>query len=562
MTNPEYDFAGWATKYGIECSDGRTIKHGAFALNDGDTLPLVWQHGHNDPGNVLGNVTLEHRDEGVYAYGLFNKTGQADTTRELLKHGDVNALSIYATNLDQRGNTVVHGQLREVSIVLKGANPGALIDNIALQHADGSFTESESEAVIYGEPTEFLMHESDDDDSETVIDVIDSMNEKQKEVLFHMLGAAVEAAKSDDTNTSTDVAQSATEGEADMANVFEKAADKTQPAELMHADMDQVIQSAIHSGGKLKDAVLAHADTYGIKDISVLFPDAQVLKQQPDFIKRDTGWVSPFLGAIHKSPFSRIKCVHADITEDEARARGYITGTQKKDEVFKLLKRVITPQTIYKKQKFDRDDLIDIKWDIIPWVRQEMRLMIEEELARAVLIGDGRDILSPDKIKDDNIKAVWTDADLYSHKVLVSTATNDLSLVEAMIRARKHYKGTGTPTLYTTADVLTDLLLIKDKMDRYVFESEQSLAARLRVSSIVTVEVMEGASRQVEAATRNLVGIMLNPTDYTLGADQGGQLTSFDDFDIDFNQHKYLLETRVSGMLTVPKSALVFERAA
>ena len=562
MAPDKYDFSGYATKYGIECSDGRTIKHGAFAANDGDTVSLVWQHGHNEPSNVLGKGVLEHRDDGMYVYGIFNETDQASTAKELVQHGDVVALSIFANRLDQRGGTVVHGQLVEVSLVLKGANPGATIDNVVLQHSDGSYEEDVTEAVIYTEEEvlvhtdEVLEHADDEDDELTVAEVIASMNDEQRAVLYHMVGAAVQA--SAENTEGVEHSDSGTDNT--MANVFEGKADETK--ELAHSELTAAFERAKDSKADSLREVLSHADNYGIKEIGILFPDAQNIRQQPDFIKRETEWVGGFLGAIHKSPFSRIKCVHADITEDEARARGYITGKQKKDEVFKLLKRTVSPQTVYKKQKFDRDDLLDITWDIIPWVKAEMELMIREELARAVLIGDGRDILSDDKIKEENIKPVWTDDALYSIKVNVAGEANDISLIETIIRALGNYKGSGSPTLYTTRTVLTDLLLLKDKMDRYLFETKASLVNRLGVSDVVTVDVMEGAKREVSGQNKNLVGILVNPRDYTLGADKGGQLSMFDDFDIDFNQYKYLMETRVSGMLTIPKSAVVLERNA
>lgn len=544
-----YDFSGYVTKNDLTCSDGRIIRRDAFKHNDGQTVPLVWMHQHNEPDNVLGHAVLENREDGVYAYAKFNDTERGKHSRLLVQHGDVTALSIYANKLKQMGAEVLHGAIREVSLVLSGANPGAYIDNISMAHAE----EGLGEAIIYtGE--EFDMDYNDNDygfehaeGEETIGEIFDTLNEKQKNVVYAMIGEALQ-------NSKNELKQSDFEGEDNYMkhNVFEGASmDDTHT--LSHGDIKSILDDA-QKTGSLKEAVLAHADTYGINDIDLLFPDAKNLTKEPTWVKRRTEWVNGVLTGVNKTPFSRIKTMTADITADEARAKGYITGNMKKEEVFGLMKRVTTPTTIYKKQKLDRDDIVDITdLDVVAWLKAEMRMMLDEEIARAILIGDGRDIEDEDKINEDNIRPIVKDDNFYAHQVELD-ATDTENLVENFIRARKFYKGTGTPAFYTTTDVLLDMLLIKDKMGRRLYNTQDELAKALRVAKIVEVEVMEG----YEVDEKPLLGVMVNLNDYTLGADKGGQISMFDDFDIDYNQYKYLMETRASGALTIPKSALVF----
>ena len=544
-----YDFSGYVTKNDLTCSDGRIIRRDAFKHNDGQTVPLVWMHQHNEPDNVLGHAVLENREDGVYAYAKFNDTERGKHSRLLVQHGDVTALSIYANKLKQIGADVLHGAIREVSLVLSGANPGAYIDNISMAHAE----EGLGEAIIYtGE--EFDMDYYDNDygfehaeGEETIGEIFDTLNEKQKNVVYAMIGEALQ-------NSKNELKQSDFEGEDNYMkhNVFEGASmDDTHI--LSHGDIKSILDDA-QKTGSLKEAVLAHADTYGINDIDLLFPDAKNLTKEPTWVKRRTEWVNGVLTGVNKTPFSRIKTMTADITADEARAKGYITGNMKKEEVFGLMKRVTTPTTIYKKQKLDRDDIVDITdLDVVAWLKAEMRMMLDEEIARAILIGDGRDIEDEDKINETNIRPIVKDDNFYAHQVELDATDTD-NLVENFIRARKFYKGTGTPAFYTTTDVLLDMLLIKDKMGRRLYNTEDELAKALRVAKIVEVEVMEG----YKVDEKPLLGVMVNLNDYTLGADKGGQISMFDDFDIDYNQYKYLMETRASGALTLPKSALVF----
>ena len=544
-----YDFSGYVTKNDLTCSDGRIIRRDAFKHNDGQTVPLVWMHQHNEPDNVLGHAVLENREDGVYAYAKFNDTERGKHSRLLVQHGDVTALSIYANKLKQMGAEVLHGAIREVSLVLSGANPGAYIDNISMAHAE----EGLGEAIIYtGE--EFDMDYNDNDygfehaeGEETIGEIFDTLNEKQKNVVYAMIGEALQ-------NSKNELKQSDFEGEDNYMkhNVFEGASmDDTHT--LSHGDIKSILDDA-QKTGSLKEAVLAHADTYGINNIDLLFPDAKNLTKEPTWVKRRTEWVNGVLTGVNKTPFSRIKTMTADITADEARAKGYITGNMKKEEVFGLMKRVTTPTTIYKKQKLDRDDIVDITdLDVVAWLKAEMRMMLDEEIARAILIGDGRDIEDEDKINEDNIRPIVKDDNFYAHQVKLDAADTE-NLVENFIRARKVYKGTGTPTFYTTTDVLLDMLLLKDKMGRRLYNTQDELAKALRVAKIVEVEVMEG----YKVDEKPLLGVMVNLNDYTLGADKGGQISMFDDFDIDYNQYKYLMETRASGALTIPKSALVF----
>lgn len=572
----KYDFSGWATKNNIKCSDGRTILRDAFKHNDGQTVPLVWNHQHNESANVLGHAVLENREEGVYAYCTFNDTEAGKNAKLLVEHGDVTALSIYANQLKQNGSNVMHGTIREVSLVLAGANPGAFIDSI-IRH--GEFCEDE--AVIYTGENLSLEHAdqkpSDKEDKageddkgdgkvegnkqKTIKDVVDSMSEEQKNVLYALVGQALEG---------KEMAQSAIEennniedgGEQEMKhNVFEGKETGNKDV-LSHDAMETIFKDAKRYGS-LKESFLAHADQYGIKDIEWLFPDAKNVNMPPDFIKRDDSYVQKVMRGVHHVPFSRIKSMHADITADQARAKGYIKGKLKKEEVFTLLKRTTTPTTIYKKQKLDRDDVVDITdFDVVAWLKMEMRMMLDEEIARAILVGDGRLSSDDDKINEMCIRPIATDADLYCVKAKVSVgaaATEDeiaKAFIRTVIKSRKEYKGSGSPTLFTTEDVLTNCLLLEDKNGRIIYDTVEKLATALRVKEIVTVEVMEGAKTKVEEQEKPLMALMVNLVDYYVGADKGGAVNMFDDFDIDYNQQKYLMETRCSGALVKPYSAV------
>jgi caudovirus prohead protease len=568
MTDTTFDFSGWATKNDIRCSDGRTIRHNAFAGNDGDIVPLVWQHGHNDTANVLGHVQLENRDEGVYAFGYFNDTPAANNARELLKHGDVDSMSIYANNLTQSGGDVMHGNIVEVSLVLSGANPGAKIENIALAHGDGTYETTDEAYIMSGS---HISHASETNNSssgeKTVQDIVDSMTDEQKDVLMFLIGkAAEEGAIPEESDTEGDPMS--------HTNIFETDNPIDESAVLYHSTIDSAFQDAVRTKANslrevfmaaaeengLTHSAIAHAEkTYGISNIDMLFPDAKNLDVPPTFIDRDQGWVKPVLNGTHHTPFTRIKSMQADITADEARAKGYITGSRKKEEVFKLLKRVTTPTTIYKLQKFDRDDLLDITdFDTIAWVKGEMRSKLDEELARAILLGDGRSNSDPDKINEENIRPILKEDDLYClKKDLPATITPDV-IVDELIRAQDDLEGTGSPTLFCAKSFVTDLLLQKDKMGHYLYPTKQALADRLGVSSIVDVPQM----KNLKDGNKDVLAIIVNLSDYNVGTDRGGEVTMFDDFDIDFNQYKYLLETRVSGALTKVKSAMVVKKLA
>ena len=596
-----FDFSGWATRNDITCADGLTIRQDAFKDCDAKEVPLVYMHDHKDPDNVLGHAVLENRKEGVYCYGSFNDTENGQKCKALVAHGDITSLSIFANQLVKKGNDVMHGVIREVSLVLAGANPGATIDFPVLQHSDGSFEDIEDEAIIaYRQPLsisdelahflddfdddddedeedvedEELEHADDEDDDEedgdepTVEEVMDSLNDDQNKLLEGMMAMAyqqgVEDAKGGEAEESEEdvVEQSAEGGDNNMKNnVFEK------DEKVLQHGMDAETASAIltdakTNGSSLKQASLAH----GITDIDYLFPEAKTASATPAWIKRDTGWVSGVIDGVHHTPYSRIKSMFADIREDEARAKGYIKDNYKKEEVFSLLKRTTTPQTVYKKQKLDRDDIIDITdFDVVAWIKAEMRMMLDEEIARAILIGDGRLASSEDKIQEDHVRPIYKDADLYSVKAKVTYAAgaDDNAKAQANIRAliknRKLYKGSGNPKFYTTEDVLADMLLITDTTGRFIYESVQSLANKIRVSEIITVPVMDGVTREEGGHTYALLGIMVNLQDYNVGADKGGAVNMFEDFDIDYNKETYLIETRISGALTVPFSALVLE---
>ena len=618
--NRPYDFAGWATVNNVKCSDGRTIRKNAFIENDGETVPLVFQHQHNDPENVLGHCLLENRDEGVYCYGWFNKNPKAQYTKESLGNGDLDALSIYANQLVQHGGDVVHGQIREVSIVLTGANKMARIENLTFAHSDGTYDTDDEEALICmgeGSIAELYHGESDEEDETMDFDeILEGMTDEQR--------ALVEAAyaqgqqdviddlndeleddeeiededdeeiddeyedEEDDDDEELDpedfedeeefeddedydlaLAQSMFGGNDMKRNIFEGDESVAQGNTLSHAETEAIFSDAKRNGS-LRESVLAHTAEYGIDQIDWLFPDYKNLNNPPEFIKRDTGWVAGVMGAVHHTPFSRIKSMFADITEDEARALGYIKGNRKKEEVFTLLKRTTDPQTIYKKQKLDRDDVIDITdFDVVAWIKGEMRIMLDEEIARAILIGDGRNPASDDKISELHIRSIWKDDDLFSIKVKVTAEDNvphAKSIIKKIIKARAQYRGSGNPNFYTTESVLTEMLLLEDGIGHFLYPTKQALATALRVNDIITVPVFEQAGTRSETVgvtttEYDLLGIIVNLKDYNVGADKGGSVNMFDDFDIDYNQQKYLIETRCSGALTKPFSALIIETA-
>ena len=569
----KFDFSGWATKANLKCSDGRTIMKDAFKHNDGQTVPLVWNHQHNDPNEVLGHALLENREEGVYAYCSLNDTETGKPAKLLVQHGDVVALSIYANQLKQNMNHVIHGNIREVSLVLAGANPGASIDSI-IMHGE----ESQEEAVIFTGEDIMLAHAEDEtsdeetithadkedkeekmeenkkmEENETVADVFNTLSEKQKTVVYAMIGQALEDASNKNKNDESEGGD-----ETMKHNAFDQN-DQNNENVLSHDAMETIINDGKRYGS-LKESFLAHADEYGITNIDYLFPEAQTLNKTPEFIQREMGWVQKVMNGTHHSPFSRIKSVFADITEDEARARGYMKGNLKKEEVFSLLKRTTTPTTIYKKQKLDRDDVVDITdFDVVAWLKSEMRMMLDEEIARAILVGDGRLSSSDDKINESNIRPIYNDEELYTIQATVTVASNATAdekakaMIRAAIKARKDYRGSGSPTFFTTEDVLTDALLLEDTMGHRLYKNAGEVADAMRVKEIVTVPVMENVKGKNGG---DLLGIIVNLADYNVGADKGGAVNMFDDFDIDYNQQKYLIETRCSGALTKPKSAI------
>ncbi len=617
----EYDFSGYATRNDIKCSDGRIIRQDAFKECDHKKVPLVWQHDHMTPDNVLGHAMLENREDGVYAYGTFNNTPSGQNAKECVINGDVNALSIYANKLRQNGSNVIHGAIREVSLVLAGANPGAYIDTVLVHDYD----DEEEAEICFNEPIS-LAHAEDEtkdktvaennNNEETVQDVIDSMNEKQKNVLYALVGMAaedggeVQHAETDDSDETVqdvidsmnekqknvlyalvgmaaegtgDIDDDNVEGDEDMKhNVFET---DTYDNTLAHAEaFDEILRDAKRFGSLKESAIqhgyedletsdiLAHAD-YGITNINYLFPDYKNVTNTPDFVSREMGWVENVMRNVSHTPFSRIKTVFANITEDEARAKGYIKGKQKKEEVFPLLKRTTDPQTVYKKQKLDRDDVIDIvDFDVVVWLKGEMRLMLDEEIARAIMVGDGRNAGEEDKISEDHIRPIWGDDPFYTIRAQVeldTSASEDdkyKALIRAAIKARKNYKGSGNPTFYTTEDNLTGMLLLTDTTGRDLYESAEQLAKKLRVKEIITVPVMENLTRTADSKDGSLTGktmtfegLIVNLKDYNVGADKGGAVSMFDDFDIDYNQQKYLIETRCSGALIKPYAAIALE---
>lgn len=611
-----YDFSGYVTRNNIKCSDGLTIRQNAFKDCDGKSVPLVWQHLHNDPENVLGHCELENREDGVYGYAYFNDTDKAKTAKELVKHGDINAMSIFANRLAKQGADVVHGVIREVSLVLAGANPGAFIDPISLQHADGTISDSEDEAVMYFD-SGILKHEDSSEDAtpkndKTIGDIIDEMpqdmqrsvamlaeaakqsgsesdfqelvssipkedleplshmNQEQAECLAFLVGTAFDEQPDQNGTEEDTVAQSDNYTEEDTLmhkNVFDntEGSDET----LSHDALNEVLADARRIGN-VRDAFLEH----GITDLEILFPEAKSLNgAEPELIARRQEWVSRVWNACKKTPFARIKSTAANLTADQARAKGYIKGNQKVEEQLSLLARTTLPQTVYKLQKMDRDDIIDITdIDVVAWLKREMRMMLDEELSRAVLVGDGRIPTDNDKINEDNIRPIYQDDDLYTIHYDVDgydsfTSDDDRSnaVVDAALRARKDYRGSGTPVFFASADVITDLMLAKDKIGRRLYPTMEQLKAALRVSDIVEVPVFEGVTRtstdpdtHVET-THNLLGLIVNLSDYTIGADKGGAVTMFDDFNIDFNKYEYLIETRCSGALHVPYSAIALE---
>ena len=554
-----YDFCGWATKNDLKCSDGRVIRKDAFKECDGAVVPLVWNHQHNEAYNVLGHAELENRPEGVFAYGSFNDSESGKQAKELVKHGDITMLSIYANQLKQIGSDVIHGAIREVSLVLAGANKGATIESF-FEHGDvDNFEDFEDEAVICTGDDISIYHAEESKDPEpekkedknmaekTVKDVFDTMTDEQKDVVYAMIAAALNEGddKKEDNNMSH--------------NVFET---ETEENTLSHDAINTIISDGKRFGS-LKESFLAHAAEYGIDQIDYLFPEAKSLNNPPDFISREMGWVQKVMGAVHHTPFSRIKSMFANITEDEARARGYIKGNLKKEEVFTLLKRTTTPTTIYKKQKLDRDDVIDITdFDVVAWLKSEMRMMLDEEIARAIVLGDGRLSSSDDKIDETHIRPIVSDDDLYTIKKLVTvktTATDDekaKAFIRTAIKARKDYRGSGEPVLLTTEDVLTNCLLMEDTTGRVIYDTQEKLKNVLRVKDIVIMPVMENATGK---NNKPLMGVIVNLADYNVGADKGGAVNMFDDFDIDYNQQKYLIETRCSGALIKPYSAITLE---
>lgn len=607
------DFAGWASVNDRLCSDGRVIKPNAFAHQHGAKVPLVWQHDHGTPVQVLGHAYLENRPEGVYARGFFNDSELGKTARELVRHGDIESLSIWAGRLKQKGRDVLHGEIKEVSLVLAGANPGATIDYVNLAHSDGSGFDVDGEAVIFSgeeivhsldeildpieedenpiagiagttEGDEVGNHQQPDElvhanggavleGDRTVKDVFESMNEEQQLVTQFLVGQAIEDTKSElqhgddgegfvgaDLVSKEDILHSVQEGLNEMGrNLFTELANanvghERQRAVLEHSQLQAILGDG-PKHGSLKESFLAHSDEYGIEDIDFLFPDAKTLSNSPELLSRRMEWVQGVLNGTKHSPFSRVKTLHADLTADEARAKGYVKGTLKKEEVIKLLKRVTTPTTVYKKQKLDRDDIVDIvDIDVIAWLKAEMRIMLDEEIARAILIGDGRDMDDEDKIDEDHLRPIAWDDDMFAHKVNLVTDSTPAQTEEAIVRAMSFYKGSGNPTFYTTQGALTDLLMMKDTVGRRFYKTKAEVADALGVKDVVTVEVMED--------TPEIIGIIVNLIDYTIGADKGGEISFFDDFDIDYNQQKYLIETRISGALTKAKSAIVIKRAA
>lgn len=570
-----YDFSGYATRNDLVCGDGRVIRKNAFIDNDGREVPLVWNHQHNSPEDVLGHALLENREDGVYAYCTLNDTESGKLAKKLVQHGDIRSLSIYANKLKQIGGDVIHGVIRELSLVHAGANSGAFIDQVMAHSDDGE----EVSGMIIGYDENIMLYHSAIPEKEdpkkkdepkkekkedagmpnsnapekggekTVADVFNELTDEQKDVVYAMIGQALEEGGADNEENG---------GNEEMKhNVFD-ADTETQENVLSHAAMEEIIADGKRFGS-MRDSFLAHAEDYGIDQIDYLLPDVKSLNTPPEFIQRDMGWVQKVMSSTHHTPFSRIKSMFADITEDEARAKGYIKGKLKKEEVFSLLKRSTTPTTIYKKQKMDRDDIIDITdFDVISWLKAEMRMMLDEEIARAILVGDGRLASSDDKINEQNIRPILNDADLFTIRWSVASGSSDdekaKNLIKAAIKSRKNYKGSGSPVMFTTEDMLTDMLLLEDTIGHRLYKTEAELSTALRVTEIVTVPVMENLK---DKDNKDVYAIIVNLSDYNVGADKGGAVNMFDDFDIDYNQQKYLIETRCSGALIKPFSAIV-----
>lgn len=567
----KFDFSGWATRNNVKCSDGRVILRDAFKHNDGQKVPLVWNHQHNDPFNVLGHAILENREEGVYAYCTFNNTESGQAAKEAVEHGDICAMSIYANQLQQQGSNVIHGAIREVSLVHAGANPAAFIDTV-IKHGEAS----DSEAIIYMCDALTLKHSDDNksdnkeekDDSkssdknnkENIADVFDSLTDKQKNAVYAMIGMALEEQPSTD-DKGKENNNSTKEDKSMKHNVFDQD-DQENKDTIKHSEMAAVI-----ADGKRYGSMRESALTHGIENIEYLFPDARNITDMPTFIKRDTDWVQKVMNGTHHTPFARVKSMHANLTEDEARAKGYIKGKMKKEEVFSLLKRTTDPTTVYKKQKMERDDIVDITdFDVVSWIKTEMRMMLDEEIARAILVGDGRLASSDDKINENNIRPIWKDADLYTIKSLVkaaagATASQKASeYIDQAVRARKEYKGSGSPSLFAPETIITECLLIKDANGRRIYNNLNDLATAMMVKEIIPVPVMENLSRNDDTNGEvELLGIIVNLSDYNNGADKGGSVNMFEDFDIDYNAEKYLIETRCSGALIKPYSAIALE---
>ena len=612
----KFDFGGYATKNDLKCADGRTIRRNAFKECDGVTVPLVWQHEHDDPSKILGHALLENRDDGVYAYCKFNNTKAGQTAKELVTHKDIKSMSIYANKLIEKAGDVIHGVIREVSLVLAGANPGAVIRDLSFEHFDDE--DAEFEAWIHNDenivlahsaipaaapipatvqmpqyapnyipaaapihaqvsPANYLAHATSPAPApqreKTMNDVMNSMDEDQQNLLFFCVQEALKQGAPEDEGVNKE--------EEDMShNLFENQG--TNNAVLIHDALHTVLEDGKKFGSlkesyehHLNEGVLAHIDTTGmetsndvqnyfVNDPSFLFPEARALNNPPEWIKRDMDWVDEVIGKTHHTPYSRIKSVFADITEDDARAKGYLKGHQKVEEVFTLLKRTTTPQTVYKKQKLDRDDMLDITdFDVVAWIKSEMRLMLNEEIARAILIGDGRNPLSDDKIDEQHVRPIVSDKPLFTIQQTVPTGASEeataKNFMKSCLRARKDYKGSGNPTLFTTEEVLTSMLLIEDGIGHMMYRTEAELATALRVKKIVTVPVMEGVTL---SNGNELMGVIVNLQDYNVGADKGGEINMFDDFDIDYNQQKYLIETRISGALIKPYSAIALSKAA
>ena len=606
MSVTGYDFCGWATKNDLRCADGRVIRHGAFTANDGKRVPLVWNHQHNSPSCVLGHAILENRDDGVFAYGFFNDTQQGQDAKNYVKHGDVEALSIWANNLQQNGSDVLHGVIREVSLVLSGANPGAFIESVV--HSNEPIDEFEEEGIIYTnegiiiehnepittdevveESLEEIRHSDEKEDSkeetkvaeskeETVQDIVDTMNEKQKQALYAIVGAVAEKANNSDEKDDDD------EEEEEMAvkhNIFENEVAE-QGNFLSHSDMEAIFSDAKRCGS-LREAFenytdggeLAHSidttgmdtavgqSTYGFNDPDMLFPEYKAFKTQPEWISRRMDWVSVVMNGVHRSPFSRVKSVYANITEDEARAKGYIKGNQKVSEVFSTLKRATDPQTIYKLQKMDRDDIIDITdFDVVAWIKAEMRVMLDEEIARSILMGDGRLPDADDKIQETHVRPICNDVPLFNirYGVEVPHGAGEAEVanqfIDDCLLAREQYRGSGNPVMFTTERMLNRMLLLKDDIGHRLYKTVEELTTALRVTRIVTVEPMTGHKIPVGEEQKDLLAIIVNLSDYNVGADRGGAVSLFDDFDIDYNKYTYLIETRLSGALIKPFSAI------